>query len=117
MKEHYGSDPKDILIGIGPCICADCYEVSKELRDEFSDMYDESDLEEIFVNPHEPDKYDLDLKKAIGISLIKAGVSKEHIFDTNRCTKEDEELCSWRRDNPVMKSMLTGIMLKQNEKT
>ena len=117
MMERYGSDPKDILIGIGPCICVDCYEVSNELRDEFADMYDESDLEEIFVNPHEPDKYNLDLKKAIRISLIKAGVIKEHIFDTNRCTKEDEELCSWRRDNPVMKSILTGIMLKQHEKT
>lgn len=110
MKEHYYSKPQDILIAIGPCICADCYEVGAELREEFSNLYDQVELDEIFINRH-GDKYNLDLKKAICISLKKVGVKSENIFDTGRCTKEDEELCSWRRDNPVMKSMLTGIML------
>jgi len=112
MEEKYGSRPQDILIAIGPCICADCYEVGAELKDEFTQMYSKEELDEIFIDPHE-DKFKLDLKKAICISLQKAGVRRENIYDTGRCTKEDEELCSWRRDNPVMKSMLTGIMLNR----
>ncbi|MBR4993062.1 MAG: laccase domain-containing protein, partial [Lachnospiraceae bacterium] len=65
-----------------------------------------------FINPH-GDKFDLDLGKAIEISLIKAGVKKENFFDTCPCTKESDNLCSWRRDNPIRQSMLTGLMINK----
>ncbi|MBP5415146.1 MAG: peptidoglycan editing factor PgeF [Lachnospiraceae bacterium] len=110
MIKTYGSNPKDMLIAIGPCICADCYEVGAELKDEFAGRFSKTELEEIFVKPH-GEKYNLDLKKAITISLKKQGIKTENIIDTGRCTREDDELCSWRRDNPVMRSMLTGIMM------
>lgn len=113
MSETYDSRPEDIRIAIGPCICADCYEVGEELKAEFSNDFSEDELSRIFVNPHS-DRYNLDLKKAICISLKKVGIKDENITDTGRCTKEDDELCSWRRDNPVMRSMLTGIMLKKD---
>ncbi len=31
MEEQYGSDPKDILVAVGPSICKDCYEVSEDV--------------------------------------------------------------------------------------
>ena len=111
MAEEYGSNPSDILIAIGPCICADCYEVGMELRKEFAVTFNEDSLDQIFVHPHADDKYMLDLKKAITITLMQAGVQKENIIDTGICTRESEELCSWRRDNPLRESMLTAIML------
>ena len=110
MMKTYGSKANDILVAFGPCICGNCYEVGSELRDEFAANYHADEIEAIF-KPAQDDKYMLDLKKAIRISLKWTGIRGENIFDTGRCTKESADLCSWRRDNPVMKSMLTGIML------
>lgn len=114
MEMHFGSDPAELLAAFGPCICADCYEVGAELRAEFSEKFTPAEIDSFFTNPHgeHGEKYQLDLRKAISIALTGCGILPEHIFDTGRCTKEDPELCSWRRDQPVMKSMLTGIMLK-----
>ena len=112
MGETYGSRPEDILIAIGPCICGKCYEVGPELKEEFADRFTQEELKDVFIYPH-GDRYNLDLKKAIRISLEKSGVKPENICDTGKCTKEDDELCSWRRDNPVMRSMLTGIMINR----
>ncbi len=35
MSESYGSEPGDILAGIGPSICRDCYEVGEEVQHAF----------------------------------------------------------------------------------
>lgn len=110
MVENYRSNPEDIIVVIGPCICKNCYEVGAELIEEFEENYPEEDLNKIFI-PKENGKYNLDLRKAIGISLEKIGVNENNIHDLGICTYENEYLCSWRRDNPVMRSMLTAIML------
>lgn len=111
MSEKFGSNPCDIKVVIGPCICKDCYEVGSELIEQFRQNYSDEEINEIFTHRKE-DKYSLDLSKAIRISLINVGVKEENIADTGVCTYETESLCSWRRDNPVMRSMLTAIMLK-----
>lgn len=111
MKREYGSNPEDLITVIGPCICRNCYEVGAELMEEFSNTYDVSEIERIFI-PKENGKYNLDLIKAIRIALGKCGVREDNIKDTGVCTFESDNLCSWRRDNPIMRSMLTAIMLK-----
>ena len=110
MRECYNSRPENILAAIGPCICASCYEVGEELVEDFSRNYNNDELKKIFIN-HKGDKFHLDLKQAIIISLERIGVKAASIYDTGICTKESPDLCSWRRDNPVMRSMLTGLML------
>ena len=35
LSDRFGVSAKDLFCTIGPCICADCYEVSKELYDDF----------------------------------------------------------------------------------
>ncbi|MCR5357362.1 MAG: peptidoglycan editing factor PgeF [Lachnospiraceae bacterium] len=110
MSERFNSRPEDIMIVIGPHICASCYEIGPELRDDFSKMYTDPELNRFFTY-FKGDKYRLDLKQAIVISLERIGIRAENIYDVGLCTKETPYLCSWRRDNPVMKSMLTGIML------
>ena len=111
MVKEYGSNPKDIMVVIGPCICKNCYEVGAELKEEFAKNYSESEIERFFI-PKENGKYYLDLIKAIRIALVKCGIQNEKIEDTGVCTFESKNLCSWRRDNPVMRSMLTAIVLK-----
>lgn len=111
MVEKYDSKPEDIIVVIGPCICGNCYEVGPELMDDFKKNYSEEDVNNFFL-PRNNNKYSLNLSMAIRISLEKTGVKSENISDVGVCTYESKDLCSWRRDNPVMKSMFTGIMLK-----
>ena len=35
MTELYGTDPKDVVAAVGPSICQDCYEVSKDVVEQF----------------------------------------------------------------------------------
>lgn len=82
MCREYGSDPKDILCGIGPCICGDCYEVSWDVARFFTEYSNPSVLKKSKV----PEKYQLDLKLANQEILLNAGILKEHIEITDFCT-------------------------------
>lgn len=114
MEDGFGCRPSDIHVAIGPCICGKCYEVGAELKDSFADRFSEEEMEQFFTDhiiSQAGEKYHLDLSRAIIISLTDAGILPENIFNTGICTRESEDLCSWRRDQPVMRSMLTGIIL------
>lgn len=114
MQEQYGSNPADIKVVIGPCICRNCYEVGEDLLKEFMVNYSEEEIELFFVYRRTENgvrKFFLDLKEAIFISLEKAGVKAENMSALNICTFETPAIGSWRRDNPNMWSMVTGIML------
>lgn len=111
MKQQYNSSPEDIIVVIGPCICKDCYEVGEELIASFKQAFESEEISKIFFKRND-EKYSLDLREAIRISLCKTGVKNENIHDLGICTYESEDLCSWRRDNPIMRSMLTAIMLR-----
>lgn len=114
LQENYGSNPADLIVHIGPCICENCYEVGAELIDEFAGTFGK-DVAHSFFTPRDNAgmKYNLDMKKAIRHTLAKSGVKPENITAENRCTFETDELCSWRRQRPVKTSMLTAIMLKK----
>ncbi len=110
MEENYKTNPKDLIVVIGPCICKDCYEVGSDIIGDFEKHFGQNEIDQFFI-PRNGEKYSLDLRKAIYISLLRAGVNINNIYDTGLCTYENDELCSWRRDKPIMRSMLTGIML------
>ncbi|MCD7836324.1 MAG: polyphenol oxidase family protein, partial [Lachnospiraceae bacterium] len=92
MKEEFGSSPEDIVAAIGPSICRDCYEVSKEVADEFTELFAgyEAFLDEISASGYrsgydrrnvciveagkEKGKYRLDLWLANLLLLRKAGI-------------------------------------------
>lgn len=87
MEQEFGSNPSDIIAAIGPSICVDCYEVSKDLYEAFagSELYRDADLSKIICGK-EDGKYQLDLWKANEHVLKKAGLLDEHIEITNLCT-------------------------------
>ncbi|MCI8661758.1 MAG: peptidoglycan editing factor PgeF [Hungatella sp.] len=85
MKEHYGTQPEDVLCCIGPSICQDCFEVGEEVILEFQKEFDKSHWTELFYKK-DNGKYQLDLWKANEIILGEAGVRKEHIQVTDICT-------------------------------
>jgi YfiH family protein len=91
MKEAFGCRPQDILCGIAPSICKDCYEVSRDVADEFINAFGKSAGEKLLApsvfNPDDEDKFMLDLHAACRLVFLEAGISEDHIEVTDLCTK------------------------------
>jgi len=85
MRENYGCRPEDLLAGIGPCICPDCYEVGEDVAEKFRKGFG---VENVILKPAagRPGKYQLDLREANMRILLEAGVRPEHISVTDICT-------------------------------
>ncbi len=96
MAEVYGTKPEDCLVGIGPSIEMDCFEVGPEVAQEFRDAFDNWTE---FIKPFGDDKLKIDLWKVNKLMLMKAGVPEENITISGYCTKCNEDLLfSYRRD-------------------
>ena len=74
---------------IGPSICGHCYEVSQEIHDEVVALHPSAQAVTAQGTPA------LDLPAALRVVLESSGVS---IQDESRCTLEDGNLYSYRRD-------------------
>lgn len=92
MTEQYGCNPKDIIAAIGPSICVDCYEVSRDVADAFLDAFAEAKNLDKIVIPKSEDKAMLDLWQANYAVLTEAGIVKEHITLPDICTACNKEL-------------------------
>lgn len=86
MTNEYGSNPEDILVGIGPSIGACCYEVSKDVIMEFEKILNRVIIDKIVFWQDEEHAL-LDLWEANKQLLIQAGVLKQNILVTDLCTK------------------------------
>ena len=85
MSEMYGCDPTDIHAVIGPSIGPECFEVGEEVADEFNKAFGESviirrDARSEYSKPH------VDLWRANSLSLMRAGLTEEHISVCGMCT-------------------------------
>lgn len=85
MNEKYGSNPSDILAAVGPSICQECYEVSRDVIEKFRECFQEREWPELFYQK-ENGKYQLNLWKANEHVFIEAGIPRENIAVTNLCT-------------------------------
>ncbi|MBR1758562.1 MAG: peptidoglycan editing factor PgeF [Lachnospiraceae bacterium] len=85
MTETFGSDPKDLIVVIGPSICTACYEVSEEVAEAFRKAYT-ADACGRFLYEKGNGKYQLDLWLACKIALIEAGVKEENVHISGACT-------------------------------
>ncbi|MDO4977313.1 MAG: peptidoglycan editing factor PgeF [Eubacteriales bacterium] len=85
MASEYGSDPGKIIAAIGPSICRACYEVSQDVADAFSEIFDEEDVKDI-MDDKGNGKFQLDLWKANEKILMGAGIQREHLDITDVCT-------------------------------
>lgn len=81
MQERYGSNPQDIVVGIGPSISADHYEVGEEVAAQFREKYGRDSEQVVQVRD---EKIYLDLWAANALQLQKMGV--EHIQISGLCT-------------------------------
>jgi polyphenol oxidase len=96
MKDKYDCRPSDILVGIGPSISAENYEVEGVVLESFSKTF--KNTNEFFTSGSIEGKYHLDLWKANQIQLIDAGVQAKNIEISGICTyNNNKEFFSARR--------------------
>ena len=112
MIKEYNSNSENIIAFIGPSICKECYEVGKELYDEFKNNYTKDELECLFYKK-ENGKYLLDLWKANQFNLLNVGIKKDNIETTDICTCCNPELLfSHRASNGERGNLAAFLMLK-----
>lgn len=107
MTESFGSEPSDLLAGIGPSISPDVYEVGEEVWKQFGAEFHRQ------VHPERPDKRLLDLWSANHHQLLAAGIPDSQIEVARTCTLSDSDrFFSARRDGIKTGRMATGIMIR-----
>lgn len=91
MEDRYGSNPEDVIAVIGPSICADCYEVGRDVAEVFEETFTPEEAAQI-LRPGAPEKYQLDLWKANEIILLGSGIRRENLDITDLCTSCNKDL-------------------------
>jgi hypothetical protein len=94
MVRAYGSNPADILAGVGPSICTDCFEVGDNVAAEFAAAFPDLPC----VLPQESGRPHVDLWMIACAQFAEAGVLPEHISLFDVCTMTTPRLYSHRRD-------------------
>ena len=114
MEKAFGSRPEDILVGIGPSICQDCYEVGEEVIAEFAAAFREEYHPALFYKK-ENGKYQLDLWEANRIVLREAGVPETGISVTDICTHCNPELLFSHRTSADRRGNLCAFLCLKEE--
>ena len=109
MTRNYGSNPADVLAGIGPSICADCFEVDNDLAQEFAQKLPWSTD---FIRPcsKQAGKSYIDLQGINKQSLILSGLNEQNIELPGICTKENPEIFFSHRVMGNERGTLTALL-------
>lgn len=122
MEETYGCCAADILVCIGPSICADCYEVGEEVAEAFRAEFGASDTDTaaetaaasgapFLTAGSREGKYQLDMWAANRCVLLEAGILPEHIECTNVCTRCNPKLLFSHRVMGNERGNLSAILM------
>lgn len=114
MAREYGSNPRDILTAIGPSICMDCYEVSRDVAEEFQNAYPRQIWNRLLVDKGNG-KYQLNLWEACRQNFLEAGILPEHIHMPGLCTCCNPDfLFSHRASQGKRGNLAAFLMLKES---
>lgn len=109
MMKNYGSDPGNILVGIGPCIKKCCYEVDEPVVSEFKKAF--VYWEELMEDKGEG-HFMLDLVMANSRQLEEIGIKPQNITISHYCTRCGNDIFfSYRADGGKTGSMAAFIEL------
>ena len=90
MTSLYGTNPKDVVVAIGPAISKCCYEVDKDCAENFYNLKDLDNSK--FIFPQNEVKYMIDLLETNRQIVMTAGVKEENIVLSDLCTKCNSNL-------------------------
>jgi YfiH family protein len=110
MGRAYGSQAKDVLVGIGPSIGPQKFEVGSEVVDEFQKAF--PDHPDLIASLDQPGKALIDLWRANTVMALRAGVPEQNVIVSGWCTVSHPDLFfSHRRDQGQSGRLLAGIIL------
>lgn len=110
MMSDYDCHKENILIGIGPSICQNCFEVEKEVYNEFLQI---DCLPKNWVISKSP-KYYINLQAIIKKMFLNLGISEKNITTANMCTKCNSDTFFSHRATQGKRGAMAGIiMLKE----
>lgn len=109
MVRAFGSDPSKLLVGIGPSICMNHFEVGKEVIDAFRLNHPSSQKH---AKRKANGKWHLDLTKIIVDQLLEKGILCANIEVADLCTFGNPDLFfSHRRDQNARGNMAALLAL------
>lgn len=114
MEQEYGSNPEDILVGIAPSICRECYEVSEDVAQEFKKIFPVEEQDAI-MDTKGNGKYQLDLWECNRRILQNSGIKKEHLFVTNICTCCNSKLLFSHRASQGKRGNLGAFLMLKSK--
>lgn len=107
LIKAYTSNVNDLRCIIGPSVTATCYEVNEDIKRQFISL--NLDLEDCFQKNNN-DMYDINLQEINARIAVNAGMKRENIIITSRCTStENEEFFSYRLEKSKTGRMLAYI--------
>ena len=98
MEKKYGSDRKNIFIGLGIGISCEKYEVREEFYLNFKEKFPEDIIEKSFKFFESDKRWHFDNTEFNRLNLIRNGILPENIVASNECTFKNERFHSFRRD-------------------
>ncbi len=110
LVKDNGCRREDILAVIGPSICKDCYEVSRDVIDKFEERFPQHVIDTI-TTKKDGEKYMLDLWKTNEYILLSSGISKEHLEISGICTCHNPELMISHRKTGGKRGSLAGVLV------
>jgi len=113
MQTCFGSDPADIIAGVGPSICEKCFEVDRSLGEEFQAAFPATAC---LLPGKTEDKAYVDLWQVAACQFMEAGIRPENISIMGVCTVEDERLFSYRGDGRKTGGMTAYLRILSEEK-
>jgi YfiH family protein len=108
MQQDFDSDPKRLLIALGPGIRSCCFEVGLEVARPFELQYPGHSLTKSVIGS--PQKRFLDLFKILDIQMTLMGVPIQNRFDLAACTGcNTNQFFSYRVEGPASGRMMAVI--------
>ena len=122
MAAEFGTNPADLIAGIGPALCQTCFEVDEDVAEKFyvknSGWRNLSFRREIGICSETGEvrrKHYIDLKAVVRDTLQDCGVKAEHIHDMGLCSKCRPDLFySYRGQKGKGGNMVSVMMLKKD---
>jgi polyphenol oxidase len=107
MKEEFGTDPKELYVGIGPSIGPCCFEVEMDVLEKLQELTDWRKEDVVFQGEG---KYRVDLWQLNKRMLQSAGVPESRIFVTDLCTQCHPDVFFSHRVHGRQRGSLAGMI-------
>ena len=114
MNKEYGSKAQDLVAAVGPSICQSCYEISRDVAEQFMEEFKGHETEILIDKGN--DKFQLDLWKCNEIVLLEAGVRPENLAVTDVCTCCNSKLLFSHRATNGKRGNLGAFMFLKEDK-